>query len=273
MKKTTAFFVWWVLITNLQAQNLFDANNSQQFAQYLKQRGQFDLAAIEYERLVFMIPENDSLKENLLDCYVLGRNFQAAQRRALQFQTNRKESASIYHSYASFAMLSDQQFETANAFLNSKNNLSDLQKCYYQAWGFILQDNYKEAQTILDQFKTNNAFIGLQKVQEESLKLPRKSPFVAGLLSAVVPGSGKWYARERKDAIVGFISIAALAYQAYRGFNKDGQKSVYGWISAGLGAGFYLGNIYGSAKSAKRFNKRQYAKLGPTIEQNFTIYR
>lgn len=273
MKKTTTFFVWLVLITNLQAQNIFDANHTLQFAQYLKQRGQFDLAAIEYERLVFMLPENDSLKEHLLDCYILDQNFQAVQRRALQFQSNKIEAAKLYHSYASFALLSDQQFETASQFLNSKNNLSDPQKYYYQAWSYILQDNYKEAQTILDQFKTNNAFLGLRTVQEESLKLPRKKPLVAGLLSAVIPGSGKWYAHERKDAIVGFISIAALTYQAYRGFRKDGQKSVYGWISAGLGAGFYLGNIYGSAKSAKRFNKRQYAKLHPTIEKNFTIYR
>jgi hypothetical protein len=272
--KITIALIWGLLaITNLRAQNLFDATNSFQFAQYLQQGGQFNLAAIEFERLVFMLPEKDSLKVNLLDCYLLDRNFEAVHRRALQFQPQNNDARSIFHSYASFALLSNQQYETATLFLNSQNSLTDSGKYYYQAWSLILQDQYKEAQTIVEKFKNNKAFFGLQAVQEESLKLPRKSPFVAGLLSTLVPGSGKWYAHERKDAIIGFLSIAALSYQAYRGFRKDGQKSVYGWISAGLGAGFYLGNIYGSAKSAKRFNKRQYAKLRPSIEKNFTIYR
>lgn len=273
MKNTFALFFWFAVTTNLQAQNLFDVNNTQQFAKYLKQSGQFNLAAIEYERLAFMLSDEDSLKINLLDCYLLDRNYEAVYRRSQQLNTPNKAAISIFHSFASFALLSDQQFETANLFLNSNNSLSDTTKAYYQAWNLILQDKFKEANKIAEPYKSINRFDGLTKIQDEAIKLPRKSPAVAGILSAFIPGSGKWYAHERKDAVIGFLSIAALSYQAFRGFKKDGQNSVYGWISAGLGTGFYLGNIYGSIKSAKRFNSRQYAKLQPSIEKHFTIYR
>lgn len=273
MKRAFALFFWIAVTSNLQAQNLFDISNTEKFANYLKQSGQFNLAAVEYERLAFLLSDDDSLKITLLDCYLLDRNYEAVYRRSQQLQTQNNAAISIFHSYASFALLSDNKFESANLFLNSNHSLSDTTKAYYQAWNFILQDKFKEADKIVAPFKSNHKFYGLTKIQDEAIKLPRKSPAVAGILSAFIPGSGKWYAHERKDAVIGFLSIAALSYQAYRGFKKDGQNSVYGWISAGLGTGFYLGNIYGSIKSVKRFNSRQYAKLQPSIEKHFTIYR
>src|SRR5262249_3172854 len=52
-----------------------------------------------------------------------------------------------------------------------------------------------------------------------------KSPALAGIYSALVPGLGKWYAGKKKQGIAAFlpiISLAALTYEAYR---KDGVKS------------------------------------------------
>jgi hypothetical protein len=45
-------------------------------------------------------------------------------------------------------------------------------------------------------------------------------------------------------------------WQAYRGFSKSGKNSVYGWVFASLATGFYIGNIFGSHKSAKKYNKK-----------------
>ena len=53
------------------------------------------------------------------------------------------------------------------------------------------------------------------------------------------------------------LFVAANAWQAYRGFNEHGIKSTYGWTFASLSASFYIGNIFGAVKAAKRYNKNK----------------
>ncbi|MBN8854934.1 MAG: hypothetical protein BGO55_19475 [Sphingobacteriales bacterium 50-39] len=78
-----------------------------------------------------------------------------------------------------------------------------------------------------------------------------KSPALAGIYSALVPGLGKWYAGKKKQGIAAFlpvISLAALTYEAYR---KDGVKSAR-FIGFGtLFTIFYIGDIWGSTLSVK----------------------
>jgi len=78
-----------------------------------------------------------------------------------------------------------------------------------------------------------------------------KSPVLAGVYSALVPGLGKWYAGKKKQGIAAFlpvISLAALTYEAYR---KDGVKSAR-FIGFGtLFTVFYIGDIWGSTLSVK----------------------
>jgi len=78
-----------------------------------------------------------------------------------------------------------------------------------------------------------------------------KSPLLAGVYSALVPGLGKWYAGKKKQGIAAFlpvISLAALTYEAYR---KDGVKSAR-FIGFGtLFTIFYIGDIWGSTLSVK----------------------
>jgi len=99
-----------------------------------------------------------------------------------------------------------------------------------------------------------------------------KSPFKAGLMSGVIPGSGKFYTKNWQDGVIAFIFVTANAWQSYRGFKKHGTKSAYGWIFGTLSAGFYIGNIFGSVKSAKRYNHKLddelYIKSANTLVDN-----
>ena len=59
------FFIASILVLTLfnskgVAQNLFDANHTSAFADYLYESGQFKLAAEECERWLFLSPGNDS---------------------------------------------------------------------------------------------------------------------------------------------------------------------------------------------------------------------
>jgi TM2 domain-containing membrane protein YozV len=81
-----------------------------------------------------------------------------------------------------------------------------------------------------------------------------KSPALAGILSAVIPGSGKMYVGEWGDGITSLLLTGLFAFLAYDNFKAD--HSTRAWIFTGLGAFFYAGNIYGSVAAAQIFNAR-----------------
>lgn len=86
-----------------------------------------------------------------------------------------------------------------------------------------------------------------------------KSPWVAGALSAVIPGLGKIYAGKVKQGIGAFLPIASLGLLTYEAFNKGGIKSArfIGYGSVFLI--FYTANIWGSAVSVK-VNAQEFYK-------------
>jgi hypothetical protein len=81
-----------------------------------------------------------------------------------------------------------------------------------------------------------------------------KSEVIAGVLSAIIPGSGKMYVGEWGDGITAFLVTGLFAFLAYDNFRAD--HTTRAWIFTGLGAFFYAGNVYGSVASAQIFNAK-----------------
>jgi outer membrane protein assembly factor BamD (BamD/ComL family) len=83
-------------------------------------------------------------------------------------------------------------------------------------------------------------------------ELPKKSEILAGIMSAVVPGSGYIYAEHYGDGITAFfINALAIAGTVTAISNENYAVAV---IVGGVGLPFYIGNIYGSANAAKKWN-------------------
>jgi TM2 domain-containing membrane protein YozV len=83
---------------------------------------------------------------------------------------------------------------------------------------------------------------------------PYKSTAIAGIFSAIIPGAGKIYTENYGDGITAFVLTGLFGYLAYTNFNHD--HPTRAWIFTALGAGFYIGNIYGSVASAQIFNAK-----------------
>jgi TM2 domain-containing membrane protein YozV len=83
---------------------------------------------------------------------------------------------------------------------------------------------------------------------------PYKSTFIAGILSAIIPGSGKMYVGEWGDGITAFLITGLFAFLAYDNFKAH--HNTRAWIFTGLGGFFYGGNIYGSVAAAQIFNAK-----------------
>jgi len=156
--------------------------------------------------------------------------------------------------YSKLCLLNND-FDKAFIFSNQHVNNSE-NKQYIELYGYILQSRWSDAELYYSKINNEN-YKNEYELIRRGLNQKRRSPFLAGMFSAIMPGSGKYYTGEWKDGILGTIMIGGLAWQAYRAFNKKGTESAYGWITASIGFGFYIGNIYGSAKSAKRFNKNK----------------
>lgn len=107
----------------------------------------------------------------------------------------------------------------------------------------------------------------LQNIALTYQKTPKKSTVLAGGLSAVVPGLGKVYAGKPLQMITPVLLITLTSLQAREIYKKTGvtqlkdMKNPLFWGLVGLGATFYLSDIYGSAMTARVHNqtlKKQY---------------
>lgn len=100
----------------------------------------------------------------------------------------------------------------------------------------------------LDSTKATDAM----KLLDQYQNLPTKSEALAGIMSAVVPGSGYFYAGHYGDGITAFLinglTIAGTVTAIYQ------ENYAVAAIVGGIGLPFYFGNIYGSANAAKKWN-------------------
>ena len=254
----------------LNAQSLYNQENSKQFATYLYASGNYKLAATEYERLLFLEPENDSLRQRILKSMLLSEDYEGSNMRATLFNMPVEGFSNGMANLYSYGLIVAGNQSSARAFLNINSNLSAQEKTHYTAYSYLLENEFKKAQQLKSESQLTMDS-QLSALIDETLNIKRKSPALAAGMSAVVPGLGKFYTGDWKDAIIALVTVGVTGYQSYRGFNRNGVSSGYGWIYGSLAAGFYLGNIYGSASSAKRYNKRQTNQVAQRIRHSFML--
>jgi TM2 domain-containing membrane protein YozV len=83
---------------------------------------------------------------------------------------------------------------------------------------------------------------------------PYKSPVLALVMSAVIPGLGKIYSDQIGDGIAAFIVNSLFGYLAYYGFHD--KRTFEGVLFTAVGGFFYAGNVYGSYSAAQIYNAK-----------------
>ncbi len=106
-------------------------------------------------------------------------------------------------------------------------------------------------------------------------KIRRKSPFVAGALSAVIPGLGKVYAGNNGQALASFLTcglMGAVAAENYLHFGIQHPQTIF---FTGLFGLFYVGNIWGSAVSVQliKFEKQLENKHNILVSLKLPVSR
>ncbi len=243
-------------------------SNESAFADYLFTQKEYSRASTEYMRLGFNATDSSKQLHYLSKiglCYFFGED---------------------YDGYEKFMEVNRMRFEsmptlmTEMYFILSKSYYH--QKKYQKAistieWSNIQQNNplYDEAQfgiglsyARMFQWEKASKYFSqinptshrgtLGKLLADSITLgytlSSRKPWIAGALSAIVPGSGYVYAGRSQTGVASFIINILLIWSVRDAIKHES----YGLASAigFFGIGWYVGNISGSSKAAAEYNTR-----------------
>lgn len=245
------------------SQNLFNAENSKKFARYLETTRQYKLAAVEYERILSIEKSDPEIYADLLKTYRLGNICANSFQNLKELNVNRFFSnPNVASEYLNLSLTCNCCY-TQSYFADALSSVGSNKKIFYKL-GYYLFTEQKDS---LSQVTFNNLSLlnsnypKLLNNIENIESFNRKSPGLAMAMSAVIPGSGKAYSGYLGDAVMSFIFVSTNAWLSYRGFSKKGINNANGWIFGGISLGFYLGNIWGSGRTARTYNQIEYEKL------------
>jgi len=240
------------------SQNIYDGSNSLKYAKYLFENKDYNLATEEFERALFFFPDSLSVRNQFLESCFKSYNFEKG-KNAIELYCNNDISVlptGLKVSYLEF-LLASGNYKKVENILNSKIEIDEVSRVTTELSLLMLQKDWESANLVTYRGKSESLpqkYFELKSLSVEACKIKYKKPLLAMSMSVVVPGMGKLYSGNSKDALIAFSLVAMNGWQAYRGFKKEGIKSTYGWAFASLSAGFYIGNIYGSYKAAVRRN-------------------
>ena len=263
----TVFFACALIFPASSQENLLDYDNSLKFARYLKSTMQYNFAMEEYERLNFLWPGDTTINLELVQTYRLNNQFNRLEPsfgllKKNIFQYHSLKSAKEYLAFSLTCKASPERFSDISSLLKPP------ERSFYELSYFWVTQRYDSAflycRENKDLIMVNNPDLYRLTYDFEHEKY--KSPALAVIMSAVIPGSGKAYSKRWGDALVSFLFIGTNAYTSYRAFNKKGIKSVNGWIFGSIAFSFYSANLWGSARAAKTYNSQMQKRYQDNAE-------
>lgn len=122
----------------------------------------------------------------------------------------------------------------------------------------IRQNRFDEAERFLKDRMLRPVIVPDASQIEELLAEKRaaryKSPAAAGILSALLPGSGQIYAERYRDGITSFFLNGLFIVGAWKAFDSD--NAALGAILTLFEFGWYGGNVYGAIGGVHKYNRQ-----------------
>ena len=265
----------------------YSPENILKFAEHLYKEGDYLRAAGEYQRYLLYSRQSASSplwkrrargdfkhQDTFSTLYKIGLCYRQAgdTRRAISFfrkvvTEHPKSRFSFAASYQiAYSYFFVGQYESSTRYINQAldgtGNSDERGKLHILAgFNYLHQRRWRDAEHILGSVapKDENLNImasALRASAREGMSLPHKSPVLAGLLSAVLPGGGKMYCEQYGDGVYSLILVGVTALLAWDGFRESGVRSVRGWLFGSVGGIFYAGNVYGSSVAARIYNRQ-----------------
>ncbi|MEM7367172.1 MAG: hypothetical protein AAF587_01155 [Bacteroidota bacterium] len=262
-----------LLGVGLYAQDLYDLNNSAAFASYLFKSGEYKLAAEEYERVLFLAPDSAAIQLQLIRAYRLGGHSERSKKHLERLFPALERMPGQFGSEYGRVLLIQEDLDAAASFFAVTDSMPLAELRFLQISTELLRTNWSGSDSLLTDLPMQHPAYGAYRaLTDKGLGIKRRSPALAVMLSVPVPGLGKIYAGYWKDGLFSLLFTGISAWQAYRGFQNKGTDSIHGWAYTGVAAGFYLGNLYGSAKAARRKNTQNTHNVLHQVRRMLSLY-
>jgi TM2 domain-containing membrane protein YozV len=284
MKPKKNVFLLCVVMLFLQAfmsgQNL-SKKSILTFAEYLFESSDYSRASYEYLRVLHLF-ENSRMEKLQLylkigNCFSMLNRIDESQK-YYKHCLEAKDNPEIYNRALinfGFLLFRQAQYRDSIFFLKNNKLSSENEKIntLILANYLCLEDKNKVKTRFADFKKEKKNYLkGLDQFMAAKIKLKSKSPLLAGLMSAIIPGTGRLYTGRVKEGLLSLISLAATSYLAYEGFRDKGIKSFKGWLFSSISVFLYIGNIHGAVVSAKLTNQMINKNYKKGVELSLKFY-
>jgi tetratricopeptide (TPR) repeat protein len=240
-----------------------------EFANYLFSQQEYFRAIGEYERFLFLYPDdfrapNTALR--IVQCYFRGKRWQQAVEAADSFLRGYPKSSlkweTRFFKARSFGEMGrgEKAREEYRAIIADRPGRPlESEAWYLIGLSYAKDGRWLEADEALRQVGSGDslyvAAMEVQRIVAEESQAKRKDPAVAGLLAAILPGAGHFYCERPRDGTIALVFTGAFAFATYEAFNQEHEG-----VGVGLAvvtAAFYGGNIYSAANVAHKYNDRE----------------
>jgi len=271
------FFLFLFLCLSIPV-HASNAPDTLSFAHALFDEGDFYRAITEYKRFIHFHPDDPRCAGAALriaESYFGGKRWKEAENALEKFTedypaTEEARKALLFHAEIPFRT---GDFITARqryTLLAERAETEETRKeaLYRTAWTFAEENDFVAAQ---ERFR----LVDIKQAQdlagemERLNRLPRKSPAVAGGLSALLPGAGQLYTGRSREAALAFLLNAAFIGAAIEAF--DAGNEILGGILLFFEAGWYGGNIFNAVNSAHKTNRDRLDKEKDALRSRFGV--
>ena len=253
------------------------------FAGHLYQEQDFYRALSEYQRFVFLFPNDSRVSEAKLQigrCYRRdGRPDKAFSHLIGLYQSKSAETVRHEALLEMVAIREDQNrypeaIHWIKQFLERYPGWPEIDTIHLRlAWLQIDSGNYQEAIATLGLIQAESANYhrarSLRQALQQRPETAEKSPQTAGVLSALLPGAGHLYAGRPDQAVSSFLLNAIFITGTVVAFKND--SPVLGGILVFFELGWYLGGIRSAAQAAREENETREKKYRRELKQDYRL--
>ena len=252
----------------LSDQIILDSEKQFQFAQHYMERGEYQRAIGELERLIYFFPKDEKVPEAYYFigwCHLKAKEYESA--RKILFTVTKNYSNKDIAGKALFLIgetyyIQGVSAEAENYFKRviTEYPQTELKNAalYRLGWSQMQSEKWQEAsKTFTGVEKESRLYVSALNLSEKSLageELPLKEPIAAGIMAGIVPGLGHAYCNRYKDGTVAFLLNGVFILAAIESFDQD--HDVLGGILTFLELGWYSGNIYSAVNCAHKHNRK-----------------
>ncbi len=243
----------------------YDKDQILPFADELFDLGDYDRAAVEYLRFAFLYPDDSCAAHALFKsalCKEKIGDYTAARKLYQMLSENYGKRAKRFANYRIplTYFLEGKLDSAADAMDTTDATLLGAFE-YLRGWIRLRACDYAAAETSFrrladasDSSEITGSIRYLLHRCAEAKRMGRRSPFLAAMLSAAAPGLGRGYCGRWGDALFSALAVGVPTALSATTWEKDRTFAIF---MGALGAFFYVGNIYGSAKGAAVYNEEK----------------